>query len=240
VSQSDRTRTTDQEKEDINDILYSLSLRANYLATLNQTLTYSGTSSDEPEGSSTTNSVVLRTNADLYTGWSMNLDFGYAFNTLQNGADQTVRSFRVGTILEPNRNINISLDYTRTATEETNQIDSRTDYGTFQVLWALTNTLNTFFRYNFRNQKGQNDISTSLRELNINWAPFPDGTLQFSIGYNESKDFAEREIKTISPTITWKVASGMFLDLRYNNGTIESPTESSDLDSLIAKLRIFY
>lgn len=240
VSRSDRNLTTEQDKENIIDILYSLTLRANYLATLSQTLTFSGSNTDEPEGSTTTNSLVFRTNADLYASWSMNLDFGYAFNTLLNGADQKVRSVRLGTIVEPNSKINISLDYTRTVTEETNQVDTRTEYGTFQALWVLTNTMNMFFRYNFRNQKGQNEISTSLREFNINWAPFPEGTLQFSIGYNETTDFAEREIKTISPTVTWRVARGMFLDLRYNTGTVDSPTESSELDSLIAKLRIFY
>jgi hypothetical protein len=203
-------------------------------------LTYSGSRTSEPEGSTTANSVILRTIADLYTGWSVNLDLGYAFNTLLNDADQTVRSVRVGTIVEPNRKITISLDYSRTWTEETDQVDTRNEYGTAQVLWALTNTLNTFFRYNFRNQEGRAETSTSLREFNINWAPFPDGTLQFSLGYNETKDFAEREIKTISPTVNWQVARGIFLDLRYNTGTIESPTESSDLDSLIGKLRIFY
>jgi len=240
VARNDRTRTNEKGKEDESDQLYNLSLRANYLDTLSQILTYTRARASEPEGSTTVNSVILRTNADLYTGWSMNLDLGYAFNTLLDGADQTTRSVRVGTIVEPNRNININLDYTMTSTDETGQVDSRSQYGTFQVLWVVTNTLNMFFRYNFRKQDGRNDISTSLREYNINWAPFPDGTLQFSIGYNETTDFADQEIKTISPTLAWKVARGIFLDLRYTTGTIESPTESTDLDSAIAKLKIFY
>jgi hypothetical protein len=240
VGRSDRTDTEEEDNDDDVEHTYALSLRANYLDTLSQTLTYSGASRNENDGSSTINSVILRTIADLYTGWSMNLDLGYSFNTFSDGVDQDSRSIRVGTIVEPNRRINISLDYSIVWTEETDRPESRSEYGTAQLLWSLTDTLNAFFRYNFRSQQGRGSTSTSLREFNINWAPFPDGAVQFSIGYNEETDFADQEIRTISPTLTWRVARGVFLDVRYSTGTIDSPTESTDLDSIIARLRLTY
>lgn len=237
---NERTETQQGDREEQTEQLYSLSIKANYFETLSQVLTYSGANTTEPEGSTESNFIILRTNADLYTGWSMNLDTGYAFNTLLDGVEQKIKSIRIGTTVEPNRDINISMDYTKSWTEETDRVDAESSYGTVQLLWALTDTLNAFFRYNFRDQKDVQTTSTNQREFNVNWAPFPDGTLHFSIGYNESTDSAGQEIKTISPTLTWQIARSVFLDLRYNTGTIESSTESSDVENIIAKLRIYY
>lgn len=240
LSRNERTRTTQQGDEDETDHLLSLSLRADYLDTLRQVLTYSGTHSEENGETDTTNFFILRTIADLYTGWTMNLDLGYGINSLRGGSEQTVTNVRVGTILEPNRNINISMDYFTSWIDDDLLGQRRRDYGTLQVLWALTANLNTFFRYSFRNEDAGGIGSTDLREFNINWTPFAGGTLQLSLGYNESLEFGDRELKTFTPNLTWEVARGVFLDVRYTTGTIDTPQESSDLDSIIAKLRFFY
>lgn len=240
VFRSDRTRTTQQGVVDETDLTYSLALKGNYLETLSQTLVFTGANRDDPDGTTSQNSVFLRTDSDLYDGWSLNLDLGYSLNTLLNNIDQTVKTLRLGTVVEPNTSVNFSLDYSITWTEDGVQVDSTTQYGTFQAFWAMTNTLSFFFRYNFRDLTGRTNTSTFLREFNFNWSPFPDGDLQFRIGYNESRDFGNREVKSISPVLTWRVGQGIFLDLRYNTGTLESPTESSDIDSYIAKLKIFY
>ena len=111
-----------------------------------------------------------------------------------------------------------------------------------------------FFRYSYRDQQGTNDISTSSREVNVNWSPFPDGDLRFTIGYSESTDQAnqdligfseltnqdKQDLKTISPGLTWKIGPRIFFDLTYSTGTLETPTETNDFDSFMAKLRFFY
>jgi len=236
-----RTRTTSQrgEQEDT-DQSYSIALRGDYLETLSQSLIFTGWDSDRAGINTDSKSILLRTNADLYEGWSMNVDLNYSLNTQADGADQTVKSMYLETNLEPNRWININVDYSIIWTEQEGRVDSRNQYGTVQALFAITRTLNTFLRYSFRDQDGTRDYSAYLREFNINWSPFPDGDLSFSIGYNETIDEASQELKTISPSLTWRVGRGIFLEVRYNRGTIESPVESADFDSYIMKLRFFY
>ncbi|KPK28211.1 MAG: hypothetical protein AMJ61_03160 [Desulfobacterales bacterium SG8_35_2] len=248
VSHSDSNELFREKEEETKEDVLSLSLRADYLDTLSQTLTYSGAgtnnkeSSDtvEKESESSRNSVILRTSADLYTGWSLNLDLLYAFNTLEDDTDQNTKGIRFDTIVEPNRNITLTLDYSINWTEYSDRAEQISQYGTFQFLWTVTDTLNTFFRYNLRKDEGENDSTYYFWEYNINWAPFPDGTLQFSIGYNESMDNADQKIKTLSPQVTWKIGYGIFFNLRYNVGTRESPTESTDLYSIISTLKLFY
>jgi hypothetical protein len=234
------TRTTPQIEEDTEDMTYSLALRGKYLETLSQSLVYTGTDSSGARGDSSTNSFLLRTDADLYQGWSANLDLSYAFNTLEDGRDQTVKRARLRTIVEPNRSVTLSLDYSLNLSEEEGRVDSTNQFGTFQLLWAMTDTLSMFFRYNFRDQEGETEDSTFQRSINLNWAPFPGGDLQFSIGYNESTDRGDRESRTVNPVVIWRIARGIFLDLRYTNGTTDTPTETSDFYSVLTQLRFFY
>ncbi|MDW7771684.1 MAG: hypothetical protein SCH71_02235 [Desulfobulbaceae bacterium] len=240
VYRINRTRSTRQGDAEDSDQSYSLALRGDYFATLNQSLIFTGFDSSRFGEDSSSKSILLRTNAILYEGWSMSMDLNYSLNTLTTGVDQTVKSLYLDTTLEPNRWININADYSAIWSEEEGRIDSLSQYGTFQVLWSITNTLNTIFRYSFRDQEGTTDFSSYLREFNVSWSPFPDGELSFVLGYNDSIDEADQELKTISPTLTWRVTQAIFLELRYDTGTLESPVESSDFDSLTAKLRFFY
>ena len=227
-------------QEHYTEQLYSLALKAVYLDTLNQVLTYSGAHSRSPDATLTNNFIILRTGADLYTGWSTNLDLGYGYNFLEDGSEQAIRNIRAGTIVEPNRNINLSMDYNISWIEQTDKPDSMRSFGTAQLLWSLTDTVNTFFRYSFRKTEATTTRTTYEREYNINWAPFPGGTLQFSIGYTEETRSTDRKIKTISPSMTWKIARGILFDLRYSNGSLDSSTQRSDVENIITKLRIFY
>lgn len=234
-----QTRSSLQGTVDDTDYTYSIGLRGDYLATLSQSLIFTGSESDRSGGTTDTKSLLLRTNADLYTGWSMSIDLGYSLNTLRTGGEQDVKSFYLATTMQPNRRIDINLDYSAIWTEETDRTDSLTQYGTFQILWVITDTLNTFISYNFRDLQAETDTTAYSREFSVNWAPFPDGDLRFAIGYTESTD-DNQEVKSISPSLTWKIARGIFLDLRYDTGTLETQTELSDYNSYIVKFRLFY
>ncbi len=191
---TDQTRTSSSGQGDADDTnqSYSLAFSGNYLENLSQSLIFSGSQSNSSDGDSDSKSVLLRTNADLYTGWSMNMDLAYSLNTSGSGAEQTAKTFRLETSIQPNRRIDINCDYSAIWVERIDRGDIWSQYGAIQVLGIITDNLNMFFRYSYRDQQqGTNDISTSHREVNVNWSPFPDGDLRFTIGYSESTDQAE-------------------------------------------------
>lgn len=237
----DQTRTSRQQAEtEDTEQSYSLALRGDYLERLNQSLIFTGWQSSRSSGDSDSKSFLVRTNADLYDGWSMNVDLGYSLNTLVSGVEQNVKSFYLQTNAQPNRRIDINFDYAKTWTEEVGRSNSWTQYGTFQLLGIITDTLNAFFRYSFSDEQGTTDYSTKLKEMDLNWSPFPEGDLRFAIGYSETIDEGNQEVKAITPSLTWKISRGIFLELRYETGTLETQTALNDYSSYLAKFRIFY
>ena len=240
ITLDNRTTKNQSSLREEKDRSYSLGFRGDYLDTLNQSLIFSRTDNSDLNGSTSDNTALLRTTADLYKGWSANLDLRYSLGTTEAGNDVTSKELRFFSIISPNTRINVNMDYTITWSEEAGRIDSQNQYGTIQVLWSLTETLNMFFRYNFRDQQGENERSDSFREFNINWAPFPDGEVHFSIGYTESLDASDRKSKSISPFLSWRIARGVFLDLRYNMTTADDQFGSIDSDSYTAKLQLIY
>ena len=54
-------------------------------------------------GNSFTNSIFLRTKADLYEGWSSNVDLGFTLEASSStGGDVTNSTFRLSTNVDPN------------------------------------------------------------------------------------------------------------------------------------------
>jgi hypothetical protein len=239
VNRNDRIRTSRQDEVHDTDHSYSLALKGDYLEKLSQSLIFSGFNSQKSIGDSDSKSILLRTNAGLYTGLSMNLDLRYSLNTLLSGAEQTVKSLSLATNVRPNPNVVTNFNYSASWVEQEDRVDSWYQFGTAQLLWSVTDTVNAFFSYYFREQEGRSDTSISRREFNVNWSPFPDGDLRFKLSYSQSAE-SDSESKNISPSLTWKVGPGLFFNLGYNTGTSETSTESVDYDSFRANFRIFY
>ncbi|MHC5035018.1 MAG: hypothetical protein ACYTFZ_08275, partial [Planctomycetota bacterium] len=72
----------------------------------------------------------------------------------------------------------------------------------------------------------------------VNWLPFPDGALQFSVSYTESLSSEGDETKTLSPTVRWRIARGIFLTTSYSQSEGESDTEVKKSKLYSANLRI--
>ncbi|MFO7604983.1 MAG: hypothetical protein R6W72_01595 [Desulfurivibrionaceae bacterium] len=239
VNRTDRIRGSRQGEEHDTDHSYSLAVKGDYFEKLSQSLIFSGFNSKKSRGDTDSKSLTLRTNAGLYTGLSMNLDLRYSLNTLLNEVEQTVKSLTLATNIRPNAKLVANFNYSSSWVEQDDRVDGRTQSGRAQLLWSVTGTVSAFASYNFREQEGISDSSTSRREFNVNWSPFPDGDLRFRVSYSEAEE-SDSSTKGISPSLTWKVGPGISLDLGYNTGTRETISELRDFDSFRARLRIFY
>ena len=83
-------------------------------------------------------------------------------------------------------------------------------------------------------------VCWSSQNYSFNWAPFPDGSLNFSFAYNQTLETREIESRIFSPQVEWQITRNALLTVRFNIGTIESETEESDVRNLRAELKIFY
>lgn len=243
LSSVTRQDTSRSDRETLS-YTYTGGLQAQWLDTLKQTLTYSGTNTtddiDRDDGgteqeSNTTNNLLLRTIADLYRGWSANLDMGYSWNTPREGGTQTTKLFRFETDIQPHEKLTTSAGYAYTQTEETGR-ESRDDQrADIQLSFVPTNTISLFARLTHVNQS---DDSRTFQNYNINWSPFPGGTLQFDISYNESLSTEGSDTKGMRAGLSWKVNKSLSLRSYYERTQTETETILTESDQINVVLRI--
>jgi hypothetical protein len=235
-----RTDTSETDRKDGASHSYTASLRADHLDTLHQTLVYSGRHDDGEAGTSISNSIFLRTDADLYRGWSANLDLGYSMQDSQLSGDSDTTSLRIGTQIDPNPKLNFAVNYRVSWTNRSDGGSGIDQNARFQGFWVPLRTLSFFASVQLRDQQSQGEGLKIFQDYSANWAPFPDGLLDFSLAYNQSVDTEDRETRILSPQINWRITRTTLLNLRFNIGTLESEDETRDVKNVRATLRTYY
>jgi hypothetical protein len=235
-----RADGTETRRGDVTDHTYTASLSAHYLDTLSQTLVYSGTYNRDENGSGTRDSILLRTNADLYREWSMILDVGYLRKDPILGAAGTNTLLRLSTNLIPNPKLQFTMDYSgswRTETGDSTRLDQN---ARFQAFWVPLRTLSLFARIDFRKHGSTGESLQVGQDYSVTWSPFPDGALNFTLAYNQTADTRNNKSRILSPGIRWRITPASLLTVRFNLGTIETESEISDVRNLRAEFKIFY
>ena len=92
-----------------------------------------------------------------------------------------------------------------------------------------------------RIQQGENKKTQYTQGYGSTWSPFPDGDLQFNFFYNENISNINNEKDTaMSPSISWKIARNMLLNLSYALLTSDSAQGSTETDSFSMIFRLSY
>ncbi|NNG46654.1 MAG: hypothetical protein HKM86_05995, partial [Deltaproteobacteria bacterium] len=181
------TREDESENNDEDTVRYeyTASVRAVYLETLRQRLAYRGTYVEEEDfRTEQTNSINLRTSADLYEGWSAFLDLGYNWDKPADGGRKTSIIGRIGSDLIPNQKLHITLDYQVTETEEENGEESSelVQRGDLLIFFIPTYTLSFSGRWTLQDREDSTDF---FQNYSASWNPFPGGDFQLLFFYNE-------------------------------------------------------
>jgi hypothetical protein len=231
------TEVSGTTTEDIYNYTYGTSLRANWLETFNQSLTFSGSYDNTELGSSSQNALFLRNNAILYRGWSAFLDTGYTWENPEIGSQITSFIFRQGTNLQPNQKISLNLNFSykrnmQSGGDFESSDETRWD---IQAFYVPLRNLSFFARINTVKQQNSTD---TFQNYTVNWSPFPDGDLQFSFVFNEillSENNEEQRV--VGPSLKWTIGPHIFLDMSYNFTMNDSDTEKIESNVFSADIR---
>jgi hypothetical protein len=239
--QLQRAESREQGEGPRTDYTYSAALAAKYLETFDQSLTYSYSHQrDENARTGTSNAVFLRSNLDLYQGWSLYLDNGYSWQDPAEGADTNTTFVRIGSNIVPNRWLNLTLNYGVSWSRETGRPVSRDQNGRLVIAWVPTSTLSLSADLAFTDETGDVKDSTVDQRYFINWSPFRDGTLLFSLAYGHSNESDDEKTWTLSPTLRWQVNRKTQMTLEYALGERQDLTESVEFENISLALRVFY
>jgi hypothetical protein len=235
-----RTDGTETNRSDVTHHSYSASLEADYFETLHQSLVYSGTHDDGELGTGYVNSVFLRTNADLYEGWSSNLDLGFSAKSPVEGGNITTSTLRLSTDVDPNPKLKFVIDYRFSRNTQSREPSWLDQNARFQGFWVPLRTLSFFAAVRLRHDERDNEGLRVAQDYSVNWAPFPDGLLRFSLGYNRTVDTRSNTTSALSPQIDWQVTRTSLLTLRFNLGKVETDQETRDVKNVRLTFRTFY
>lgn len=236
-----RSETRDQGEDPSTNYNFSAALAAKYLETFDQSLTYSFNHQNDAENrSSTSNSIFLRNNLDLYQGWSLYLDNGFTWLSSDVGEDTDITFLRVGTNIVPNRRMNFTLTYGVSWNHTAGQPVVCDQNGRLVATWVPTASLSLSADLLFTDEGGKAKNSTAEQRYFINWSPFRDGTLAFALGYSQSQTSEDENVRTLSPTLHWQINQGTLLTLEYSLGKREDQIDIVEFETTSLELRIFY
>lgn len=219
----------------------SASLAAKFLDSFDQSLTYSySRQNDNESGTSISNSIFLRSNLDLYEGWSLFLDNGHSWQSPAQGAESQSTFVRLGSNIIPNRWMNFTLTYGVIWDDGDDEPRSRDQDGRLVATWSPYQSLSLSADLSFTDDQGRVKDSTTEQQYFVNWSPFRNGTLQFSLAYGESKTSEMESVQVFSPTLRWQINRATMLTLDYSRGTREDKMEIVDFENVGLGLRFFF
>ncbi|MDY0213041.1 MAG: hypothetical protein RBR06_08560 [Desulfuromonadaceae bacterium] len=229
--------TWEQSNHDSSRYNYSAKLNARYLETLSQALIYSGSLDQEAEGDSTSNSLLLHTNAELYRGWDVAFDQGYSWQSPADGVDSTSFFVRIENSLVPHRRFNLLADYTITWDKEVGAEMTRSDSARLRATWIPSDTLSLYGVVRLRANEEETDV---FWEYGVSWMPLRDGTLQCTLNYSEEEDANGNRTRSLSPSLSWDMTRYANLSARYSQGTDESNSKIDEFKTFLVNLKIYY
>jgi len=234
-----RAQIMESDQGDRVSTTFSAALVAKHLPTFDQQLTYSfAHADDQDDGVSINHSLLLRNNFILYEGWSLYLDGSYSLVNPANGRNSDVALARLGSNLVPNRWMNFTCYYDSTWTDTDGEPFRTKQSGRLIANWVPLSTISMTADI-LRTEESGKELAIR-RQYFINWAPFPDGTLQFRCSYAQISDSRLEDVVTISPSVRWSINRKTALTAEYSTGTRESETEKNEFESTRIDLRFFY
>ena len=220
---------------------YSASLTGRYLETFYQTLSYAGNQTDDQQGHSISNALLLRNYLNLYRGWSLLLDQGYSWQRQAESGKITNFFLRAATRITPNRKMDFNIDYTISWKTEEEQGNSQEQTGRFTAFLLPFDTLSLTADISYRARRRRTDREHFvLQDYSVNWSPFREGTLQFSLIYNQAQLARNHRTKSLSPTMKWQMTPHSLLILTYVVGKDSNGNEETDFQTGYSELRLYY
>ncbi|MBI1950404.1 MAG: hypothetical protein HYS34_03460 [Acidobacteria bacterium] len=224
--------------------LYTASLRAVPLQTLQHSLVFSGRWSDFEGRSSDSSSVYLYNTAELYRGVNANLGLGISQATAEDGQRTDGSQVNALATLVPHPTTTLNLLHQRNhntrsggslAAEQ--RLDTRASQAS--VTYRPLGTLYLYFSYRMEHDDRAGD--RFLRNYSLSWSPFPDGSLQVLLRFDEAyRSELESLSRIYSPRLRWNITDRWYAELAYEHSLVDSALEMTMRDAYTASMRIWF
>ena len=220
----------------------SISLSAQPLPTLTQSVNYGFRQEADAGITKSTHSANLSNSAELYRGISLSLTGGGSMATDTTGSDQKSLTVTAGLNLQPHKNLSVNLSGSdsRAWSSGTDKpvSSSSTQTGDLAITFNPLPNIYLFGSYTINAQTSRK--TQTARSIGGSWSPFRGGALLLNTSYRENIDNSGNKDSTTVQSLRWNIRSGWFLDLSYLMSTDTTTTRTTDTQVFNTALRLSF
>lgn len=187
--------------------------------------------------------VYIQNSGQVYRGVDVQFGIGWNSSTRASGQADDSRLLNFSTTIVPRQQASFTLSYDDTKTEQTgtvvDQPMSRLQRTYASVSLSPTRSLQLVVGGEVLAATGEKTRATL--SFGANWAPFPDGTLQFVFAYNESRrDLVfGTELSTLG-AVRWNVSRRSYVDVSFQRTESEFVLFKTESRILGVTVRMFF
>lgn len=218
-------------------------LTYNPIRTFTSSLLFTGLNEDIAGRRNERNSLFLQTSSQLYRGVDLQVGGGWTFTTRETGETVRDRLVNLTASVTPRPNLLLMVNYADTTTTRLGAFTGNPRFQTKRAYITVavdpTRTLHLVLAEEVLATGGARTRTT--HNIGINWAPFPDGALQFLFAYNEALralDFGSERI--LRPSVRWTFSRQSYIDVSYQRITSEYVLQTTESRILSADFKMFF
>lgn len=220
----------------------SISLTAQPLPTLTQSVNYGYRQETDAGVTKNTHSANLSNSAELYRGISLSITGGGSMASDTTGSDQKSLTVTTGLNMQPHRNlsINLSASDSRAWSSGADKPESfsSTQTGDLTVSFNPLPSVYLFGSYTINAQTSRK--TQTAQSIGGSWSPFRGGALLLNTSYRENLDNSGNKDSSIVQSLRWNIRSGWFLDVSYLISKDATTTRTTDTHVFNTAVRLSF
>ena len=219
----------------------SATLTVDPVRTLTASLLYTGQDERIGDRPSDQRSFMVQTHSQLYRGVDLQLGLGWNFSTRETGEELRDRYFNVTAGLAPRRNVTLTLNYVGSTTKRSGEFAGEPEFfsrrGYLTLAYDPVETLHLVLEEEVVALSDEKTRTTTY--VGVNWVPFPDGSLQVNVGYDDALRALEFGTeRSFRAGVRWKFARQSYLDVTYQRLRSEFTLQTTRSRVLSMDLRL--
>lgn len=186
--------------------------------------------------------ILVQNSAQLYEGVDVLFGFGWNFTTEHTGENARGRLLNASATIVPRQHLSLTFSYDDTSTKRSRPSAPDLETGVRRLYAAVAvDPIRTFHLV-----VGEDIIVTTNErtrttvDVGANWAPFPDGSLQFVFAHNEAIRALEfgKERSTLG-LVRWNLTRRSYVDFSYQKIRSELIFFTTDTRTFSINVRLF-
>jgi len=220
----------------------SISLSAQPLPTLTQSVNYGFRQETDTGVTKNTHSANLSNSAELYRGISLSLIGGGSLTSDTTGSDQKSLTVTTGLNMQPHKNLSINLSASDSRAWASSagkpETFSSTQTGDLSVTFNPLPSIYLFGSYTINAQTSRK--TQTAQSIGGSWSPFRGGALLLNTSYRENIDNSGNKDSAIVQSLRWNIRSGWFLDVSYLISKDTTTTRTTDTHVFNTAMRLSF